>query len=144
MENIMEWDDSLNTGITAIDAQHKQILDFINKLHIAAIKGDRDIVANVLTDLINYTISHFDFEEKLQQKHGYPLASAHKKVHDNFVAHVTKYKERHDNGEDIAQSLSGELVTWLCNHIKNEDRDYVPYCNKPAGKGVLSSVLEKS
>jgi len=140
----MEWDGSLNTGITTIDQQHRGILDFINKLHIAAIKGDRDIVENVLTDLIDYTVSHFAFEEKLQQQHGYPLASAHKKVHDNFVAHVNKYKQRHSNGEDIAHSLSGDLVIWLTNHIKIEDQDYVPYCKKPIGKGLLSSILGRS
>lgn len=140
----MEWDDSLNTGITIIDEQHRRILDFINKLHIAAIKADRDIIEDVLTGLINYTTSHFAFEEQLQQQHGYPLAIAHKKVHDNFIVLVGKYKKRHDNGEDIAQSLSGDLVIWLTNHIKNEDQDYVPYCNKPRGKGLLRSLLGKS
>ena len=144
MENIMEWNDSLNTGITTIDEQHRGILDFINKLHVAAIKADRDIVEDVLTGLINYTVSHFAFEEQLQQQHGYPLAVPHKKVHNNFIARISEYKKRHNNGEDIAHSLSADLVIWLTNHIKNEDQDYVPYCKKPIGRSLLKSILGKS
>ncbi|MCW8827351.1 MAG: bacteriohemerythrin [Gammaproteobacteria bacterium] len=143
MERVMEWDNSLNTGIDIIDKQHQGIVEFINKLHTASHNGDREIVGDVLTGLINYTVSHFAFEEDMHEKHGYPLAAPHKKVHEMFVEHVASYQERHNNGEDIARKLSGELVVWLGNHIKNEDKDYVPYCSKPIEKGVLSRMLGK-
>lgn len=143
MQYVMEWNDSLNTGIDIIDKQHQRIVEYINKLHVASTSGDRDVVGEVLDGLINYTISHFAFEEDLQNQHGYPLAAPHKKVHDIFIDHVAAYQRRHENGEDIARKLSGELVIWLRNHIKSEDQDYVPYCNKPVEKGLLGRMLGK-
>lgn len=143
MQYALEWNDSLNTGIDIIDKQHQRIVEYINKLHVAAKSGDRDVVGEVLAGLINYTISHFAFEEDLQNKHGYPLAVPHKKVHDTFIAHVAGYQRQHENGEDITRKLLGELVIWLRNHIKNEDQDYVPYCNKPVEKGLLGRMLGK-
>ena len=142
MEYFMEWDDSLNTGINTIDQQHRGIVDFINKLHGAALKEDRGTIETVLADLTDYTSSHFSFEEQLQQQHGYPLIAPHKKAHDDFIIHLNEYKKRHNNGENIARELSGDLVIWLTNHIKHEDQDYVPYCKKKGVKGLLSSVFK--
>ena len=143
MEYFMEWDDSLNTGIATIDQQHRGIVDFINKLHASAIKEDRETVENVLTELTSYTNSHFTYEEQLLHQHEYPLLSAHKRAHDNFVIRLEEYKKRHNNGENIAHELSGELVIWLTNHIKHEDQDYVPYCKKKGVKGLLGSMVNK-
>jgi len=142
MEYFMEWDDSLNTGIKTIDQQHRGIVDFINKLHAAGLKEDRDTIESVLTGLTDYTHSHFSYEEQLQQQHGYPLIVPHKKAHDNFIIRLNEYKKRHNNGENIARGLSGELVIWLTNHIKNEDRDYVPYCKKKGVKGLLGGMFK--
>lgn len=143
MSQVMEWDDSLNTGIEVIDNQHKGIVKFINQLHTVAHENNREVVGSVLMELIDYTVSHFAFEEDLQKKHGYPLAEGHKKVHDSFIKHVDDYKRRYEQGEDIALKLSGELVVWLSSHIKNEDKDYVPYCSKSLGKGLLGRMISK-
>ena len=35
------WDSKLDTGIDVIDHQHKRIVDYINDLEIAKLKGDK-------------------------------------------------------------------------------------------------------
>jgi hemerythrin len=93
--------------------------------------------------LINYTISHFSFEEELQRQHNYPSCKTHKQKHDAFIERISNYKQKHLNGEDIAQKLSGELILWLTSHIKKEDKDYIPYCNKPMKKSFLNKMMGK-
>ena len=128
------WDDSLSVGIDVIDGQHRRIVDYINELDVAHLTKDRDKVTQVLMGLVDYTISHFAFEENLMTEGGYPLSEAHKKVHESFIAHINKYKEQHESGHDITRQLMSELQIWLTNHIKNEDKHYVPYANNILNK----------
>lgn len=120
----LEWPNDLNTGIDIIDSQHKRIVQYINELHDAKQQNDHHLVGEVLGELVDYTISHFAFEESLMEKAGYPFLDPHKRVHGLFVERVGAFVERHNQGEDVAEDLLYMLTKWLFNHIKSEDRDY--------------------
>lgn len=131
------WSADLNTGIDVIDDQHKQLLDYINELGEALRTRSHQAVGAVLDELVDYTMSHFAFEESLQEEAGYPFAKPHKAVHDVFVKRVAKYQERHNAGEDVAQQLHSMLSTWLIHHIKRDDMAYVT-----AVKGSIHQIVE--
>lgn len=118
----VDWVSDLDTGIRVIDDQHKRLLHYINQL---AGDLDRDAVGRVLSDLVDYTVSHFAFEESLQEQAGYRHVRAHKDVHDKFIEHVDLFVKRHNQGEDIVEDLYIMLSTWLIDHIKREDMAYV-------------------
>ena len=122
---IIQWRPTLETGIDVIDQQHKRIVDYINALRIAQGKGDRGAVAKTIDDVIDYTQSHFGFEEALMEDAGYPLLNAHKRVHELFIRRVAVLNQRFKSGEDIAQDLHNVLARWLITHIQTEDRHYV-------------------
>ena len=122
---IIQWSPTLETGIDVIDQQHKRIVDYINALRIAQVKGDRGAVAKTIDDVIDYTQSHFGFEEALLEDAGYPLLNAHKRVHELFIRRVAVLHQRFKSGEDIAQDLHNVLARWLITHIQTEDRHYV-------------------
>lgn len=122
---IIQWSPTLETGIDVIDQQHKRIVDYINALRIAQVKGDRGAVAKTIDDVIDYTQSHFGFEEALMEDAGYPLLNAHKRVHELFIRRVAVLHQRFKSGEDIAQDLHNVLARWLITHIQTEDRHYV-------------------
>jgi hemerythrin len=119
------WTDDLDTRIDVIDKQHRRIVDYINDLEVAHASGNKESVRRVLDDLIDYTMSHFAFEESLQEEAGYKYAKPHKKVHDLFIRRVNDYVERFKLGEDVSDSLHQMLTSWLINHIKRDDADYV-------------------
>lgn len=119
------WTNDLNTGIEVIDEQHKRIVDYINQLETAMRYQDRDTVGRVMDELIDYTLSHFAFEESLQEEAGYGFAKPHKAVHDAFSKRVAAYQEKHNAGEDVAPQLHGMLCTWLLHHIRRDDMAYV-------------------
>jgi len=122
----LTWTADLNTGIAVIDKQHQRIVDYINELEAARTSGHKhEDIGNVIDELVDYTLSHFAFEESMQEEAHYPFLKAHKKVHELFVKRVGEYQERFKKGEDISEELNHLLVTWLFNHIKRDDSDYV-------------------
>lgn len=78
----MRWTDSLSVGINSIDNQHNKLIDLINTLFSEMNSGtSKHAVSTALAKLIEYTGSHFTFEEDLFAKHGYPEQNAHMEMH---------------------------------------------------------------
>jgi hemerythrin len=121
----IQWTGDLCTGIDVIDKQHMQIVDYINDLARANKKGDRRGIQKVLDALVDYTLSHFAFEESLQEEAGYKYCKPHKRVHELFIRRIGEYGVRFKAGEAVADELHKTLSAWLINHIKRDDADYV-------------------
>lgn len=145
----MQWTEDLETGIQVIDDQHKRIIGYINELHHASETGNAAEVQEVLEGLLDYTITHFQFEEELQAKANYPFLKAHQRVHEIFMKRIATFRERAGNGENIIPELLSMLKVWLSSHIKGDDRDYVESVQKITGSGEkenagwLNTTLKK-
>jgi len=145
-----EWTEDLETGIDIIDEQHKRIVLYINNLYDASHSGNTKVVGEVIDELVDYTISHFAFEESLMEKADYAFLEPHKKVHELFVKKVNQFVERFAKGEDVSGELLRMLQRWLLNHIKHEDADYsvavkrsMALMKKEETGGWLSGALKK-
>lgn len=126
----LEWSDILDTGIEEIDNQHRRLVDYINELGEARKTQDIKLVGKVIDDTIDYTVSHFGFEETLIEEAGYKLLRPHKKVHELFVRRVTDLQKRFKAGEDISEELHALLSRWLVSHIKHDDHAYAECVKK--------------
>ena len=120
----IQWTSDLDTNIQVIDNQHRRIVDYINQLDDASKAKNRGETGQVLNDLVDYTLSHFAFEESLMEEAGYPFINGHKRVHELFVKRVSDFQQRFKMGEDISSELLTVLKSWLVNHIKSDDNDY--------------------
>lgn len=118
------WLDSYSTGIEEIDNQHRQIVEYINQLSVAFNRTDMAAVGEVLDGLVDYTMSHFAFEESLLEEAGYPLANAHKKIHEMFIRRVDKLQEAFKAGEEVTVEFYTLLKRWLIQHIQRDDMAY--------------------
>ncbi|MES9855961.1 MAG: bacteriohemerythrin [Sedimenticola sp.] len=146
--SLLQWTPDLNTDIPVIDKQHQRIVEYINQLHHAQESSSREEVGEVLNQLVDYTLSHFAFEEELMEESGYRFVNAHKKVHKLFVRRISGYVERFKTGEEITDELLTSLKTWLVNHIKNDDDDYSEVVRERMGDegksgGWLSRSMKK-
>jgi len=120
------WTEDLNTGIREIDRQHQRIIDYLNQLGDLRQGGHaKKTISRVLDETIDYTVSHFVFEEGLMEKSGYHFSDLHRKVHDIFIRKLKGLKAQFDEGEDIVEELRSLLSRWLFNHIRTEDKNYV-------------------
>jgi len=130
----LDWKDELNTGISVIDGQHKRIVTYINQLHdVNESNADSD-VTEIITALVDYTISHFAFEESLLEDAGYKILTEHVHKHDDFRNKIYAFKKSAEAGESVAEALLELLHDWLFGHILTEDGQYVP---------VVSQYLDK-
>jgi len=127
---LLVWQDDLNTGIEPIDHQHMRIVEMINRLNAIHKNARRETISDVIDELVDYTLSHFAFEEELMEEAGYPFCTAHKRVHEVFTRRVVEYKMRFRAGEDIVEELRNLLARWLFNHIRGDDQAYAPQVKK--------------
>jgi len=124
--DFFEWDKSYETGITEFDNQHKKLVAIINRMY-KAINENRaqNEVEEILNELVEYTVYHFDNEENAFQKFNYPEYSEHKKIHEALKAQVEKFVNDLKSGKvSIGFNLLEFLKSWLLNHIKVEDKKY--------------------
>lgn len=129
----LHWSSDLDTGIDVIDKQHQRIVDYLNELNEANDTGDTNVTNRVLKQLVDYTLTHFAFEEELQEKAGYPFLKAHKRVHEIFTKRVAEFQQRAAAGENVAPEVLSMLKIWLVNHIKGDDADYAESVKKMLG-----------
>lgn len=139
------WSKNLSVGIDVIDKQHMRILDYINDLHDAINSSrnrqeHRQRIMDVVNDTIDYTESHFAFEESMLEEVNHPFLKAHKKVHELFVRKVRSYRARLELNEDIAVELRETLSRWLLNHIRSEDADYCRWVRTPEMNVVPETI----
>ena len=121
----LAWSDEYSIGIDVIDRQHQRILDYINQVYnITADSKAEPALQEVLNNLIDYTYSHFEFEEALMEEAEYDDLDGHQLTHKNFCHLISKMKERFDRGEPVAVELAEMLNRWLLNHIVADDRSY--------------------
>ncbi len=123
--SFINWTVDLETDIEIIDNQHKRIVDYINELYETKDHHDKNVTKNILDELVDYTISHFAFEESMMEQAGYPFLRPHIKIHELFIKKVNALYERFEKGEDVTDEILTLLQKWLVNHIQKEDADYV-------------------
>ncbi len=126
----IEWSEDYATGINVIDGQHKRIVEYLNQLDDIRESEDKAVLREVLFNLMDYTMSHFTFEETLMEEAKYPATSIHKKTHEAFSNKITSYQKRFDAGEKICEEVIAMLSAWLFDHIADDDMGYVPYVKK--------------
>ena len=133
---LMEWTEKLSVGIPSIDAQHKKLLAMANELYDAMKAGHgKELLNKTLDGLINYTVTHFNYEEKLFGQTAYPDAGPHKKQHEDLKKQVLAIQEKMKGGVSYGHSMEVMqfLKNWLTNHIMVVDKAYGPHLTS---KGV--------
>ena len=122
-----EWDDKYSVKVPSIDRQHKVLIDYINQLQqeITKPEPDKKMIGLILKFLVDYTNSHFKYEEMLFGIHQYPDQEDHKAVHNRLIDKVGVFKQRFDNDDPtVGPDLLAFLKDWLNHHILIEDMSY--------------------
>jgi hemerythrin len=129
---LMIWNDTLSVGVKELDDQHRGLVQTLNDLHAAMIKGQASqATGELLRKLVDYTRRHFATEEKFLRSANYPAFAAHHAKHIDLTHQVETYVERFESGEaTVSVHLLSFLRDWLMNHIQKEDRNYGPWLNQ--------------
>jgi len=125
---LITWTDRLSVGVPAIDSQHGVLVETLNELHDAMVRGQaKSLNESLLHSLLAYTRDHFSSEEAMMAAANYPGLVEHRVRHCDVTKKIERYVVRFEHDE-VGQSLHlvNFLRDWLTNHIQNEDRDYCP------------------
>lgn len=131
----VEWKDDYSVGIDSIDQQHKRLLNLINQLQTAVdYSTGEQFEREALDELVDYTKTHFSYEEGLMKDNDYPDFEAHKLQHEKMFKKVEEVLSEYEQDHDTAMSNAAEfLKDWLIRHINGTDKEYSSYL---IGKGV--------
>jgi len=134
------WTPDLITGHTLIDEQHQQWIAAVNNLYDAQRGGGGDKeVEKVMVFLVDYTAKHFAEEEALQEEHGYPEYSGHKRIHADFKGVVQDLaKELRLSGptDDLVSHVCRTIGQWVVSHIKSNDIKMAAYIRSKEQDGT--------
>jgi len=133
---LINWDNSLSVNVSKVDTQHQKLIQLINNLNDAMKQGKgKDVVGNILNELVNYTKVHFKMEEDIFEQYGYPNKAAHINEHTNFVKKIMSFSDDYQSGRlGLSVELLNFLVSWLKNHIMVVDKKYSEFFNS---KGIV-------
>lgn len=143
----IEWTEALSVGIDAIDAQHRRLLDIINRLDDAvAAGGSAGGLSPVLAELEDYTKEHFSIEEEAFDETAYPEAKGHKAEHAAFIGKLADFRKAvpgagggmaggsgteapptTETGPRPEAAMLAFLRSWLTRHISFSDKRYKPW-----------------
>jgi hemerythrin len=131
----MIWTKSLETGVSKIDEQHKELFkqadNLVDKTQVAKVDA-------TLNFLKGYVAKHFSDEEILHRVSAYPKADFHKKLHEEFSQALrnllTQYRDA-ANKQPVILSINSAVVAWLRDHIMKHDKEFaIYYLAQQAGK----------
>jgi hemerythrin-like metal-binding protein len=123
MEQI-EWKKDYEIGIEKIDLQHKNLIAILNQLNDFLSRGQlipQEEIQNLLVNLVNYTVYHFDTEEDIMLRNNYPNTKDHQIIHEQFKSQIASFLLFYDQKNLEPSTISNFLKNWLLNHIAKED-----------------------
>ena len=133
----MEWRSTLDVGHAKIDAEHRSLVDALNRLHAAMKQGKgREEIEGILLFLKDYTANHFKGEETLMMAHRYPGTQNHCAIHADLIKQVGDLIRNYQSGKQVLTSAVLDfLEDWLVKHIMGEDKALGEFLR---GKGAVA------
>ncbi|EOS42869.1 hemerythrin family protein [Lachnospiraceae bacterium JLR.KK009] len=122
------------TGIAAIDQEHTRLFELAQETHSLltndTLLDKADSLVHLISELINYTRTHFSHEEEYQRSIGYTGIEEHAAMHRKFEDKLSEFDfdslgEDFNSQNETVEELLGFLTTWLITHILQADMLYV-------------------
>ncbi|MFU8832495.1 MAG: EAL domain-containing protein [Wenzhouxiangella sp.] len=122
---IFPWNDHFETGIAAIDRQHRRLVSLLNQVASVAVTDSVEInLDELLDELAAYARFHFEAEEAIwaRRLEGEEVLADHRQVHAGFLETVQALYQPPDRQETLHEILAF-LTHWLACHILQDDRE---------------------
>ncbi len=123
----LAWSDDLDTRIPELDAQHRVMVDHINRLQEAAASGEPEQMLAGMDELIDCLRQHFIFEEKVLKMIDFSDFENHSQTHEAILERLREYRARMETSSIAeAEELIDTLGPWVVDHIRHDDLDFGP------------------
>jgi len=109
------------SGHPVIDRQHKSLFDLLDGVEKwVGVPNNEEGILAAMTGLIDYTKSHFGYEEVFMQEANYPDYAKHKERHARFVRQLDHLYPKVIANQMTIDDMMVIIEGWLVDHINTE------------------------
>ena len=112
------WQDSYRVGNELIDSQHQYLFALATEVVDAK---DKSELTNNAMKLFKYVREHFDHEETVMRKTGYPAHQEHVAMHETLINQLAAISSDIEKDRWSASALRQFMEEWLLGHIVETD-----------------------
>lgn len=140
----LEWRDAMGIGHVVIDADHRHLIEIINRFEASP---DLTHAEETARALLEHARCHFNREEVLQRLSGYPLCTLHRIAHEELLEKLkglirTFFVERRSRDPGVVVEVMRDLIRdWFIGHVIEMDMKMKPFIAR-LPKSVLEGSLE--
>lgn len=129
---LLTWNHACSVGVRAMDDQHGILMDAINALRLALVRGaGREKISELLDEFIEFSRSHFWSEEQLMEKAGFEGLEEHRAEHHRMLAGFLQLAHRLQYGEGVKlRPVLCDLHHGFLDHIETMDQKYAPWLHE--------------
>ena len=127
-EDAFAFTDQYRTGITLIDDEHRRLFEIIKEtndvIEEELVHDKFDAIVHILEELKDYTIMHFQDEERYMESIAYDGLALQRVAHTAFVDRLNEINldDVDDHQKEYLEELIDFLLAWLINHILKMDK----------------------
>lgn len=127
----LAWSPSYSIGVAALDAEHRQFFELLNRLYDSIMDGSASDLSTgaILDQLHDFVIHHCAHEEELLAAVDYPGLAKTSRDHEELCRTIEEYKRKLVAHGGISMELANFLMEWVIQHILKEDKKCGAFLN---------------
>ena len=118
---LSNWTSELETGLAALDSDHKQLLAISNHLKHANANTDLSELKSALLAMKAEMAAHFAREEALMNECKYDAVPEHQDEHQRLLGEVQQKIETLEAFEQGFENFGDTIHQWIFQHIAGKD-----------------------
>ena len=120
---LLHWEKRYSVGIEAVDHEHRELVDLVNRLHEQAkAQGSKVAVLGFFGDLYKAISAHFALEERFMREKAYDQLSQHKSDHERLLDEIRDIMEDYEVNDLFDERLLAQrLDAWFSRHFETHD-----------------------
>ena len=120
---LLHWEKRYSVGIEAVDHEHCELVELINRLHEQAkAQGSKVAVLGFFGDLYKAISAHFALEERFMREKGYDQLRQHKGDHERLLDEIRDIMEDYEVNDIFEErQLAQRLDAWFSRHFESHD-----------------------
>lgn len=120
---LLHWEKRYSVGIEAVDHEHRELVDLINRLHAkATMQGSKVAVLGFFGDLYKAVSAHFALEERFMREKTYDHFPQHKSDHERLLDEIRDLMEDYEVNDFFNEKLLAERIdAWFSRHFESHD-----------------------
>ena len=121
--SLIEWRDEFQVGVPAVDHEHRELIELINRLHDKMLARDSDVtVSDYLGEIYARISAHFALEERMMRDARYDQYAEHKADHEKLLDDIRDIMDDYEDRRRYDEAtLAQRLHDWFGGHFKTHD-----------------------